>query len=82
MTHDQAAIETRHLIQTYGRKNHIMINTNTLRALLEGYEAAVKDLAIEASCETCKHGGDWDNCSFANASGCYVWRGPAPGREL
>jgi hypothetical protein len=82
MNHDQAAETLKWYIENEMGGNEKEVCLEALRALLDGYTAAVKDLAIEASCETCKHGGDWDNCSFANASGCYVWRGPAPGREL
>jgi hypothetical protein len=56
-----------------------------IRALLAGYEAAVKDLYLTRSCINCKHvpGAPFDEgaCKDCAVESNWSWRGPEPGGE-
>jgi len=88
LTHEQAAEIIRVLLEArtkYGSPPSIEIDSGILRALLDGYEAAVKD--VSRTEWTCKHR---KMCTYFSAvthqrdcPGCddWEWRGPAPGKE-
>jgi hypothetical protein len=65
----------------------ILLPTEAVRALLAGYEAAVKDVRLSKECKTCKHNScknNVDPCKSCIPSGrgeLWEWRGPNPGGE-
>jgi hypothetical protein len=73
-------------LENHGFIDSDPVSIEAVRVLLEGYEAAVSDLDISASCDTCKHGPrKSDACKARGVDtkgvGCYVWRGTEPGGE-
>jgi hypothetical protein len=84
MTHDEAADCVREALSRYGSLPSLMIDAEVLRALLDGYDAALELIHMfiyqYSECHLCSAGcpddEDVDRCE-KNAK----WRGPAPGRE-
>ena len=84
---EDAVCEVRRMLKDNKGRQFPFLNESeevAIRALLDGYRAAEKDIRTVAACDVCKHyDPDENSCAkpMADSQTCFAWRGPEPGGE-